>query len=86
MANGEAVVVSDIPQNREIISNNRNGIIFDTDSPEDLADKLMELIDNKELIMKLGKNAQQTISDLGLTWENSAKKHIEFYKKIIETK
>jgi len=86
MANGKAVIVSDIPQNREIVIDNENGLIFATTSAIDLAEKLILLIQKRELVTNFGENAQKTIIKMGLTWENSAKKHVEFYKQIINSK
>jgi glycosyltransferase involved in cell wall biosynthesis len=61
MAMERPVIVSDIPTFREFIENRENGIFFKAKDPEDLADKVMSLVNNKALRDKIGKNARITI-------------------------
>ncbi len=61
MAMERPVVVSDIPTFREFITDRENGIFFKTKDPEDMAKKVLLLIENKELRERLGRNARKTI-------------------------
>jgi len=49
MACGAFPVVSDIPANRDIVDDGVNGYLFDVNSPEDLANKLLLAIEEKDL-------------------------------------
>jgi len=46
------VIVSDIPSNREWVDNGLNGFIFEKGSSKDLADKILQLVNNSELSNK----------------------------------
>ena len=56
MALGTAVIVSDVPGNREHIKDGVNGLLCRMD-PEDIADKIISLISDRDLCKKLGDNA-----------------------------
>ncbi len=58
MSMEKAVVASDVNALKEIIDDNRTGLLFEKDNPEDLAYKLKLLIKNKELVKTLGRNAR----------------------------
>ncbi len=84
MATGRAIVASDIPQNREIIRDGVNGLLFDPNSPEDLKNKLKSLIENRERLIFLAKNAYTTIKEMKLSWEEAARKYAELYEKLLK--
>ena len=52
-----ACIASDIPGNREIIQNNKLGILFDDLSPESIAKKIEQLVVDERLRTELGKAA-----------------------------
>jgi len=54
------VVVSDIPTFREFIEDDVNGLFFEAKNPDDLAKKVMSLLENKISRTLLGKNARST--------------------------
>jgi glycosyltransferase involved in cell wall biosynthesis len=64
MAEGLAVVASNIPGCMEIISDFKDGLIFEAGNSDILAEKLMLLINNPQLITKLGQNAQRKIREI----------------------
>ena len=84
MATGRAIVASSIPQNREIIKNGANGLLFDPNSSQELAEKLIMLINNKQMLIKMAKNSYNTIKELGLTWEKTAEKYYELYRELLK--
>jgi len=57
MAAGLPFVNSDIPVHREIESASHAGLLFKTGDENDLALKIQQLIDDKDLYRKLSKNA-----------------------------
>lgn len=63
MAMERPVAVSDIPTFREFIEDGKNGIFFNVKDPKDLAEKVVSLLQNRELRAAIGKNARDTILD-----------------------
>lgn len=64
MAMGKAVAVSDIPTFRSFVINNENGLYFKVKDPENLAEKTLSLLTDKDLREELGKNARATALEL----------------------
>jgi len=63
MASGLAVVASDIRENREIILDKSNGVIFRRGDNEDLHKAIKLLLDNTDLMKHIQNNAEKTISE-----------------------
>ena len=61
MSSGCLCIVSDIPDNQEIIRHMRNGILFRPDDVEDLADKLRWANSNPSKVAIITRRARQTI-------------------------
>lgn len=55
------IVSSSVPPVQEVIKDNINGLLADFRSPEDIANKIEILLDNKEKARLLGQQARQTI-------------------------
>ena len=53
----KAVLVSDLEPFKEIINDNENGFVFNSENPSSLADKLIEISDDKDVIEKVASNA-----------------------------
>jgi len=83
MAAGCCVIASRINGTKEIITHNENGLLFSLDTQDGLTDSILSLIENPQLVPKLGRNARQTIIDLGLTWQNTAKTYETLCKKLL---
>lgn len=56
------VIISDLPGPMEIVENEENGLVFETNNAQDLANKIEMLIQNEGLMSKLSK---QGFKDLG---------------------
>jgi len=54
MASQLPVIVTDIEGNREWVKNGVNGFIIPTKNPKALAERLLQLLDNDEIIKKFG--------------------------------
>jgi glycosyltransferase involved in cell wall biosynthesis len=63
MAMARPVAVSDIPTFKDFINDGTNGLFFKTKNPEDLAEKVIALLQNKELREHLGSNAIATVRE-----------------------
>jgi glycosyltransferase involved in cell wall biosynthesis len=81
MSSGLPVVVTDIPAHRDVIKNWKNGIFVKRNSPEDIAEKITYLLENKKLREKLGRNARKTI-EKNFTWNKICDKFEKLYKSI----
>ena len=65
----------------ERIINNENGFITANDK-EEIANKIIEILDNKYNLKSIGENAKNTIPK---SWEIVTQSYLEEYKKTIET-
>jgi glycosyltransferase involved in cell wall biosynthesis len=63
MAMGRPAAVSDIPTFRDFIEDGTSGLFFKTKDPQDLAEKVISLLQNKELREKIGRNAGVTAGE-----------------------
>jgi glycosyltransferase involved in cell wall biosynthesis len=61
MAMQKPVVVSDIPTFRNFIIDGVNGLFFKAKNPEDMAEKVVSLMEYEALKGQLGKNARSTV-------------------------
>lgn len=60
MASGRAVICSDIPANRQLITHDENGTIINPSNREELRDAIVKLAADAGLRMRVGKAAQET--------------------------
>ncbi|MHA1835058.1 MAG: glycosyltransferase family 4 protein [Candidatus Baldrarchaeia archaeon] len=67
-----ACIVSDIPANREWITNMKNGLLFPTKDFKSLAEKIIDLIKQKDLAKKLGEEAFKTVRERA-NWNKNSK-------------
>jgi L-malate glycosyltransferase len=83
MACGLAVIVSDLPANHEWITDGWNGFIVPVRDPEELAEAILRLVGNPDLIRLFGERNAQIVRDRA-----DRKKHMEhmeeLYKQLAE--
>lgn len=58
------------------------GLLYQQGNSKDLANKIMELINNKELCENLRRKGMERVKKF--TWERAAKQYYKIYKKILE--
>lgn len=68
----------------ELIKNNENGFIIPIDNESELANKIMTIIDNRELRLNMSINNIEVMKKY--TIENMALKHIEIFNNILKDK
>jgi 1,2-diacylglycerol 3-alpha-glucosyltransferase len=68
MARSKIVIGSNIPSIKDIIQDSSNGKLFKVDSPEDLAEKIMALLDESLQNKKIAKNARKSVEQF--SWSN----------------
>lgn len=81
MAAGTAVVASDVPPVRELITDRENGWLVHPDRPGELARALRILLDTPPLARRLGDAARATI-ERDLTWERSTNALLRLYERL----
>jgi len=80
MATGKPVVASNIPGYNDVIQDRVNGLLFDYKNPEDIADKVIQTLENKKLRNTLITNGRNFA--LGISWNNIAKKVLDYYEEL----
>ena len=63
MAFGKPVVVSDMGGNKELVKDHWNGVIFKAGDSDDLANKMLFLINNKKILKRYGFNGRKLIEE-----------------------
>ena len=81
MAAGTAIVASDLPSIREVVSKNQ-AILVSPDDPYALTEGILKLYDNPKLRLQLPKNAWIKVQDF--SWENRAKKIVKFADEVLK--
>ena len=82
MAQYKPVIASDIGGHKELIQDGKTGFLFPADNPTALADKIIQVIDDQDLLTE--------ISEQGLTyvceernWLNTAKQYLPVYERLV---
>ena len=82
MAFGIPVVATDVIGNREAVSHNASGLLVPTESPVDLEQAILSLIDNPELKKSMGEAGRKRVADR-FTKDEFIGEHEEFYREIL---
>jgi glycosyltransferase involved in cell wall biosynthesis len=77
MALGRAIIAPDQPNIREILTHERNALLFEPDSPASLREAVMRLATDGSLRRALGTRARQDIIDRDYTWSGNARRIME---------
>ena len=80
MAHANAVVVSNLKANRDLINNEINGYLFD--SKQELREILNHLCSSKSVIQTLSKNAYTTI-EKGFSFDHVSSKYLDLYSSLL---
>ncbi len=76
---GLPIIATAVGGTEEIIKNYKNGILVKPHNITQLRKKILELIKNKELREKLGRNAQEVVRKK-FNWDNNIKRFVEILK------
>ncbi len=80
--NHTPVVCFDVPALNEIVDNEKTGVVVPKFEVEILADKIIEILDNKEYSKKLTDNAYQKLKTY-FTMDRMLKETIQVYEKVL---
>ena len=82
---GKAVIGSDIMGPSEIIVDGKTGYTSDFKKLDKISDLIIDLLNDKNLLNQLGKNALKRVTD-NYSWKKSAEAHFKLYKDILNSK
>jgi PEP-CTERM/exosortase A-associated glycosyltransferase len=83
LAMGKVLVVSNVGGLKEIITNNKTGVIFESENAEDLSNKICYLIEDNELREKLSRNGEANARH-NFEWSVISQKYKGVYRKIMK--
>ena len=78
MSFAKPVIASDLPGVRTVCENNINGFLVEPGNIDDLADKMLKLIQHKELAQKMGQKGRELV-DEKYSWSAHVKKLEEVF-------
>jgi len=85
MACGLAPIVTDIIGNRDWITNGENGMLFPPKNPKALAEKTIQLLENKDLRKSFGKKCFQIVKQKA-SWKECVLKMERIYQLLLREK
>jgi glycosyltransferase involved in cell wall biosynthesis len=85
MACGLPVIASKVGGIPELIQDNTEGLLFESGSKHDLKEKLIRLIQDKQLQKILAKNAKNKITSHFGSWKNQAEKLLALYDQLLSS-
>jgi len=80
MACGKPIVASNVGGIPYIVEDGKTGLLFESENVEDLAEKIVTLLKDKESREKMGKAGKERAKEF--TWEKVAERTVEVYKEI----
>ncbi|MFA4930459.1 MAG: glycosyltransferase family 4 protein [Patescibacteria group bacterium] len=82
MACGKPVIASNLSGVRSVVDDQINGLLFKNRSIDDLKNKILFLINNRNIAQKMGNNGRSKVEQ-NYIWENIAKKIENVYKECL---
>jgi L-malate glycosyltransferase len=82
LACGLPCIVSDIPANREWVTNGVNGWIFPDGDANALSDIILKAIDKRESLIQIGENARKTAEEKA-NWKRNTQKLLVTYEMVV---
>ncbi|XPF93382.1 TIGR04063 family PEP-CTERM/XrtA system glycosyltransferase [Colwellia sp. RE-S-Sl-9] len=81
MAQFKPVIASDIGGHRELIEHNKTGFLFEADNSEALANTILNVIDDEELLTQISETGLDFVTE-ERNWLNTAKQYISVYERL----
>ena len=81
LAMEKAVVATNVGGIPDLIKNGENGFLVNPHNPKELAEKILELINNQDLRAKFGKNGRQYVSG-NFEWNHGIKKFANLFLEL----
>lgn len=83
MACGKPVIASRVGGIPFVVEDGKTGLLFESENIEELAEKVILLLRDEELRVKMGEAGRERAREF--TWERSAEMTVEVYKEVIES-
>jgi len=84
MASGMPVISSNIAAAKPLIKDGINGKLFESGNPEDLADKICELYNDREKMRQIAENGYKFVQDFDISV--MVKKYHDVYRSVVKRK
>ncbi|MFW5895196.1 MAG: glycosyltransferase [archaeon] len=84
MASECAIVATNVSGIPEQVEDGYNGFLIEPRNPDQLAEKISHLLENTDLMEKMGKKSRKRIIENGWTWEGYAEKVLKVYKDVLD--
>lgn len=84
MACGKPVVASNVGGIPFVVEEGKTGLLFESGNIEDLADKIMTILENEKLREKMSEAGRERAKEF--TWDKIAERTVEVYKEILKGK
>lgn len=81
MAHKKAVITTNVGVASEVVENGRNGFVVEKRDPALIASIIRRCIEDEKLFRRVAQNG--LLTSRKLTWENTAKKTIQIYEKVL---
>ncbi|WP_375750132.1 glycosyltransferase family 4 protein [Vibrio sp. HN007] len=80
LAKGKAIVAPDAPNIKELLKDNVNAVLFDSDSTESMISCIKSIVDTDALRIEIQQGALNTIVSKKLTWTNNAERIVALFE------
>jgi glycosyltransferase involved in cell wall biosynthesis len=77
---GLPVIASRIRSVTDILTHGKEGLVYSPGNANELAECILELVNNKEMYVQMQKNSSKTAEYY--SWNNRARRFMEFYRSI----
>jgi len=81
LAAGKPIIASDVSGIKDVIINGYNGFLVEPKNPEEITEKVLDLLKNQRLRIELSKNALETSKKYD--WNVIAEKYDEIFREIL---
>ena len=81
MACGTCILASNIEGISEIIKNNKNGVLIESNSGDELSNKILDLLPSKEKRSRMAKEGLETVKQYD--WKVVGKLYLDFYESLL---
>lgn len=81
MATERIIIASNVGGNIDLINNNNNGLLFESENVNDLIDKITYVSENRERLTKMKKEARNTLKD-NYDLQKNVNRYIEIYSRL----
>ena len=69
----------------EIIVDGKTGFTSDFQNLNELSDQILDLLDDKEELIKMGRKGQEYVTSK-YSWKKAAETHLDLYKMVLNSK